>query len=150
MARNRITCHVAPEEVFAALSHPPRYADFVVGTKSVRWFDPRWPEAGAAFHHSLGLVVPIIRDRTESLDVKVPVRLALSTRLRPLGTNETTFSLTATDAGTLVELEERPVAGPAAVPVLASVVDRLLWLRNGVVLRRLRTLVESRQRQPAT
>jgi uncharacterized protein YndB with AHSA1/START domain len=144
MARNRTAVDASPETVFAVLANPSRYAYFVVGTKTVRRFDPNWPEPGSAFHHTLGVGLPLLRDATISVAVDPPRQLVLKTRLMPLGMNDTVFRLTPEGDGTLVELEEKPIAGPAAAKAIAPLVDRLLWLRNQELLRRLRKTVERR------
>lgn len=149
MARNRMTCKAPCERVFAVLEDPRPYAHFVVGTNTIRRFDPRWPEPGSAFHHSLGVVgLTLIRDRTVSVECDPPRRLALKAGMRPLAVNDTVFVLTPTgDGATVVEIEETPVAGPACLPLVGPVVDRLLGLRNRLLLRRLCAVVEARQRR---
>ncbi len=149
MTRNRTVVDATPETVFAVLADPRRYAYFVVGTKKIRRFDPRWPEPGSAFHHTLGVGLPLIRDATVCVEVDEPHRLVLRAHMRPLAVNETTFRLTPQQGGTSVEVEERAVAGPAAAKVVAPLVDGLLWLRNQELVRRLRKTVERREEQRA-
>lgn len=150
MAHNRIVCAASPERAFAVLEDPRPYAYFVAGTRAIRRFDPRWPEPGSLLHHSLGFVLTLIRDTTEVVAIDPPRQLVLSTRLRPLAVNETIFRLAPAGGGTAVEIEERPVEGPAALPLVAPVADRLLWLRNSLLLRRLRKVIEGRERWRAT
>lgn len=145
MARNRALVEATPETVFAVLADPRRYAYFVVGTKKIRRFDPRWPEPGSAFHHTLGVGLPLIRDPTICVEVDEPNRLVLHAAMRPLAVNETTFRITPQQGRSLVEVEERTVAGPAAAQVVAPLVDGLLWLRNQELVRRLRKTAERRQ-----
>lgn len=145
MARNRITSQASPERVFAVLADPRRYAYFVVGTRRIRRFDPRWPEPGSMFHHSLGVGVTAIRDTTQSTAVDPPRRLVVQPRMRPLAVNESVFVLTHTDGQTVIEVEETAVAGPATHKVVAPIVDRLLALRNALLLRRLCKVAEARE-----
>ncbi|MBW3578912.1 MAG: SRPBCC family protein [Actinobacteria bacterium] len=147
MARNRTTCKATPDRVFAVLADPRAYAYFVAGTRTIRRFDPRWPEPGSVFHHSLGLGVTLIRDKTVAVETEPPRRLVVRPSMMPLAINETIFRLRPHGQVTLVEIEEYLVAGPASHRLVAPVVDRLLWLRNHVLLRRLRKVVEARQRQ---
>lgn len=147
MARNRTVVEASPETVFAVLADPRRYAYFVVGTKKIRRFDPRWPEPGSAFHHTLGVGVPLIRDATISVEIDEPRRLVLRACMMPLAINETIFLVTPEDGGTVIEVEERAVAGPAANKVLAPLVDGLLWLRNQELVRRLGKTLERREKQ---
>lgn len=148
MARNQIICDAPAERVFSVLADPRPYAYFVVGTRKIRRFHPRWPEPGTALHHSLGLGLTVIRDTTETLESDPPRRLVLRPNLRPLSINETRFELTPQGEGrTRVEIEEVAVDGPAARGRVKPVVDRLLWARNVLLLRRLRKLAEDRERQ---
>lgn len=144
MAQNRIICAAPPERVFDVLAYPAHYAYIVPGTRRIRRFDPDWPTPGSRFHHSLGVGVTVLRDVTTCVEVDPPHRLVVRAHMRPLAVNETVFRLRARRDATLVEVEEVPVAGPAARPRVAAVVDRILWLRNGMLVRRLRTVVERR------
>lgn len=144
MSTNRVRCAAPPGTVFRVLGDARQYGYFVVGNRTIRRFDPTWPEPGSTFHHSLGVVVPLIRDHTRSLEVVDGRRVAMRTFMRPLAVNDVSFELVADGDGTLVEIVETPIAGPAAIPLLRSLTDRLLWLRNVVVCRRLRRVVEKR------
>lgn len=147
MARNHIVCHAPAEAVFAVLADPRPYAYFVVGTRKIRRFHPRWPEPGSVFHHSLGVGVTLIRDRTESLAADPPRRLDLRARMRPLSVNEIVFEITPARQGTVIHMEERAVAGAAAHRLIAPLADRLLYLRNKLLLQRLAKVAEARRLQ---
>jgi uncharacterized protein YndB with AHSA1/START domain len=147
MATNRIFCHASPETVFEVLADPRPYAYFVVGTRRIRRFDPHWPQPGARFHHSLGVAVTLIRDRTESLDVVDGRRIAMRTYMRPVALNDVVFDLEPQDGGTLVTLEETAVGGPGALPLLRGTADHLFKVRNVLVLHRLCRVVEERERR---
>ncbi len=149
MARNRTVVDARPETVFAVLADPRRYGYFVVGTKKIRRFDPRWPEPGSSFHHSLGVGLSVIRDATLVVEIDEPRMLVLLAKMRPLAENETIFRVSPQSKGTLVEVEERAVAGPAAAKIIAPLFDGLLWLRNQELVRRLRKAVERRERYRA-
>jgi len=64
MARTTIQVSAPPEAVFAVLSDPFTYAQWVVGCKEIRRVDGDWPEPGATFHHSVGLGPITVRDTT--------------------------------------------------------------------------------------
>lgn len=149
MAHTHIVCHSSPEAVFAVLADPRPYGYMVVGTRTIRRFDPTWPDPGARFHHSLGIGVTLVRDVTEALEAVPGRRLSLRANMRPWSANDVVFALTPQDGATLVEMTETPVDGPAAAPGVRAVVDRLLWLRNLLVLNRLRTIAERRARRVA-
>lgn len=147
MARNEILCHAPPEAAFAVLADPRVYGYVVVGSRTVRRFHPAWPAPGSEFHHRLGVGVTLIRDITESLEADLDRRLRLRAHMRPWSVKEIVFELAPHRGGTRVVMIEQPVAGPASVAGARLVVDRLLWLRNVVVLRRLRRVVERRTLQ---
>ena len=147
MAVNRRRCEAPPERVFATLADPRLYAYFVVGTRTIRWFDPRWPDPGSAFHYSLGLWVTVLRDQTIVVEAEPPHHLVLRLRMRRLGDIRSVFRLTREGEGTLVEVQEYPLDGPLAAEPIGPLLDGLIWLRNAEVLRRLCRLVERREEQ---
>ena len=149
MAVNRRRCQASPERVFAALADARLYAYFVVGTRTVRRFDPRWPDRGSAFHYSLGFGVTLLRDTTFAVESDPPRRLVLRLRMGRLGSIRSVFRLRPDGDGTLVEVEEFPLDGLVAAEPIGGIIDRLIWLRNYELLRRLCTLVEGREAQRA-
>lgn len=142
MAINTGVVRASPRQVFAILSNPKHYGRFVVGTRRIRVFDPAWPQVGSEIHHSLGYGITLIRDASHVLQVSEPDHLALYTAMGPLGAARTDFRLRPDPGGTRVEVEEVPVAGFVAIEALSAVVDRMIWLRNCELLRRLRQLAE--------
>lgn len=143
MARNRKIVDAPVDVVFAVLSDPRTYGRFVVGSKRIRRFDPTWPEPGSVFHHTLGLGPLVLRDVTAVVDVEAPHRLVLRAQMRPFAVNAVVFSLRPRDHRTEVEVEEQAVEGPAAA-LWNPLLDRLMWLRNHLMLRRLKKLAERR------
>lgn len=131
-----------PEQVFAVLADASRYADFVVGSRHIRDADVGWPDAGSAFHHSLGWGVTLIRDQTTVVESEPPRRLVLHTGMGPLGAARTEFRLEPLGARTRVEVEEVPSDGLVALPGIASLVTALIWVRNKETLRRLQKYSE--------
>lgn len=146
MARNRTNVDASVDTVFAVLANPRAYAYFVVGTKRVREFDPAWPKVGSAFHVTLGFGPLMLRDATRVVELEQPQRLVLEAGLGPIGQNLTAFRLESHGRRTEVELEEHPIRGPAA-KVWNPALDRVLWLRNAELLRRLKKRAERLQRQ---
>jgi hypothetical protein len=144
MAVNRTVVDAAPDAVAAVLADPRTYADFVVGSKRIRRFDPAWPETGAVIHHTLGLGPFILRDLTRVVDAGDGRRFELRAQMRPFAVNRVSFTIRAAPSGTEVEVEERAVEGPAAL-MWNPAFDGLMWLRNQEMLRRLKKLVEQRQ-----
>ena len=92
----------------SVLADPRTYDGIVVGSRRVRWFDPRWPEEGTAFHHTVGFGPVTIRDKTTVVRDALPDELELAAGTRPLGVLQVVFRLAAEGAGTLVEMAEGP------------------------------------------
>jgi uncharacterized protein YndB with AHSA1/START domain len=133
--------HRSPEAVFDVLLDPARYPDWLVGAKAIRAVDATWPSPGSRFHHRVGAGPLTIEDSTVLEALDPPRTLTLRARARPAGVARVTLRLTGTaDGGTDVEMEERPVSGPARWldnPLLEAAVAA----RNRKSLRRLARLV---------
>ncbi len=142
MATTRAWFSVTPERVFAVLSDPEVYADWVVGSHSVRDADPNWPAQGSRFYHRVGAGRFTVSDHTEVLEVDAPRRLVLRARARPLGTAIVRLVFSADDGGTRVTMTE--VAGdPLSRLVLNPLTYPLVRRRNDESLRRLRRIAET-------
>jgi|SRR6185437_4476888 len=128
-----------PDQVWAVLADPLRYAEWVVGAQEVRCFDGEWPEPGARFHHRVGLGPVHIHDDTSVLESTPPRRLVLRARVRPFGHARVALELFACEAGTRVEIDEEPTSPAARVG--RKVLDPFIHLRNVEALRRLERLV---------
>lgn len=148
MATNRILVPVPTGTVFATLSDPRAYASFVVGTKRIRRFDPTWPAVGSAFHHTLGVGPLVLRDLSRVEEVQQNHRLVLRAQMRPLAVNRVAFRLRPIEQGSEIEVEEYAIEGPAAA-LWNPAFEGLMWLRNQLMLRRLRRVVERRWAQQA-
>ncbi len=146
MATNRAVVPVPIATVFAVLSDPRTYSSFVVGTKRIRRFDPTWPALGSDLHHTLGAGPLVLRDLTRVEEVHQDQRLVLRAQIRPLAVNRVAFGLRPTEQGTEIEVEGYAIEGPAAA-LWNPAFDGLMWLRNQLMLRRLRRVVERRRAQ---
>jgi NAD(P)-dependent dehydrogenase (short-subunit alcohol dehydrogenase family)/uncharacterized protein YndB with AHSA1/START domain len=142
MARNRVHIHAAPAEVFAVLSNPYCYPEWVVGAADVRDHDESFPEVGSRFHHKVGSWPLSVKDHTEVVEVDPPRRIVLKAKARPLGTATIELDLEQSAGGTELTMEERP--GDRLTSLLAGnpVADTALRLRNAEALARLKRLVE--------
>jgi uncharacterized protein YndB with AHSA1/START domain len=149
MARTETLLEGTPERVFTLLGDPRSLAYFVVGTRTIRRFDPRWPDPGTSVHHSVGIGPLVLRDETVVRWADPSRRLVLDARIRPLGQFRVDFTLHPEGTGTRLTVDEYPVAGVAALPVIGTLVDRLVYLRNLEMGRRLRRLVDRREQQRA-
>ncbi|MDQ4071056.1 MAG: SRPBCC family protein [Actinomycetota bacterium] len=146
MACNRTVIDAPARTVFAVLSDPRTYDEFVVGTKRIRRFEPPWPEVGSVFHHTLGVGPLILRDLTCVAEVEDGHRLVLRAQMRPFAVNKVSFGLRPDGERTEVEVEEYAIEGPVAA-VWNPVLDGLMWLRNQEMLRRLKKVAERRRAQ---
>ena len=144
MARTETTIDAPPEAVWAVLADPPRYGEWVVGSKEIRRWDPEWPATGSSFHHTFQVGPVPVKDTTTVLEQDPPRRLVLRARARPTGVAHVALTLTPEGEGTRVELAEWPVEGPPA-RLQNPVQDFLINRRNDEALRRLKRLAEQRR-----
>lgn len=142
MARNRVHIDAAPEDVFAVLSNPYCYPEWVVGAAGVRDHDESFPAVGSRFHHKVGSWPIGVKDHTEVIELDPPRRIVLKAKARPLGTATIEIDLEASAGGTALTMEERP--GDRLTTLLAGnpLADTALRVRNAEALSRLKQLVE--------
>lgn len=143
MARTEKLIHAPADTVFGVLSDPAAYQRFVVGTKRVRRFDPRWPEAGTELHHTVGVGPLAMRDKTVSVRCDPPTNLVERPHIRPFLVTETVFELEERGDDTLLRLHEYAVGGPLA-PLWPGPLDGMMALRNRGVVHRIARLAEQR------
>lgn len=135
----------SPQAISMVLADPRTYDGVVVGSRRIRWFDPRWPEVGTRFHHTIGFGPLTVRDHSEVVESDLPHRLRLAVRLGPLGAADVDFRLTPEPGGTRVDMTETPTSG-----LLAATWSRpaaaLTRRRNNRVLARLEETAGQRAR----
>jgi uncharacterized protein YndB with AHSA1/START domain len=141
VATNRIHIAAPPEKVFRLLATGDRYADWVVGAKRVRSVDAGWPQPGSSFHHTVGVGLVSVDDRTTVVAHEPPRRLVLDAGVGPVGRARVEFVVEPDGDGSRVEMIEDVVTGPEAV---RRVADPVVEARNAEALRRLRELCEGR------
>lgn len=139
-----------PEAVFAVISDPSTYPEWLPGARRIRSIDPGWPAPGTAFHHVVGVGPVRVADRTEVLAIDPPRQFDLRARIGPFGSADVRFDLTEVEGpdgrpGTSIEVFERPQEGAVALAwrTLARVNIRIgLWGRNELAVRRLKEWCE--------
>jgi hypothetical protein len=134
--------------VAMVLSDPRTFDGVVVGSRRIRWFDPRWPDVGSRFHHTMGIGPLSVRDHTEVVADELPDRLLLAVHVRPLGSAKVEFRITPEASGARVDITETPTSGALAAtwsPPLAALTRR----RNDTVLARLEKVARQRARTAA-
>jgi uncharacterized protein YndB with AHSA1/START domain len=123
-------------EVFAVLTDPTTYPDWLVGAKDIRDIDDDWPIVGSKFFHRVGLGPLSIPDSTKVIEVVPDRQLVLAVRARPFVSAVATFTLVSDGRRCVVSFEEEP-----AVRFLGNVVrpllDPMTHVRNHVSLKRL-------------
>lgn len=130
---------VPPEAVWDALADAGGYGYWVVGSSEIRDADPRWPQPGSRFHHTVGIGPLKVSDHTESLEARRPSLLRLRAKARPLGTAKVTLTMTPRDGGTCVRMTENP-DGLTAMLTFNPLMQLLVKGRNAESLMRLEEL----------
>jgi NAD(P)-dependent dehydrogenase (short-subunit alcohol dehydrogenase family)/uncharacterized protein YndB with AHSA1/START domain len=142
MARNRVHIDATPEKVFAVLSDPERYLEWVVGAAGLRDADAEFPAVGSRFHHKVGSWPVGLKDHTEVMEVEAPKRIVLKAKARPLGTATIAIDLEESAGGTELAMEEVPGDRLTSLVAGNPVADQALRVRNAEALSRLKRLVE--------
>jgi len=130
---------VPPEAVWDALADARGFGYWVVGSSEIRDVEGAWPQAGARFHHTVGIRPLRVSDHTESLEAERPRLLRMRAKARPLGTAVVTLTMTPQDGGTRVRMSEEP-DGVTAWLAFNPLVQLLLKGRNVESLMRLEEL----------
>ena len=130
-----------PQQVFAVLSDPARYGDWVPGTRAIRGADVDWPAPGSHLHHASGPPLVGPSDRTSVTRALPPLLVELRARGRPMPSARITIELQPEAEGTRVTLIEDP-ASRALRLLIGPLGHGLIKLRNLEALRRLKRIVE--------
>lgn len=159
MADTSMTLEATPADVWAVLNDPQSFGYFVVGTKHVRRHDPDWPNPGATLEHTAGVGPLVLHDSSTVKVSESERRLLLEARFRPFGVASVEFRLepdgdkaTGRPAGdvdatrTVLVVDERPVSGPIALPLVNRLMEAIFVVRNREMLRRINKLVAERRR----
>ena len=138
-AEVRIVVPAPPSAVFAVLSDPETYPEWLAGAQRIRRVDDDFPEAGSQFDHEVGPNGSLtVADHSEVRAADEPNRLELEVHAGPIkGLAE--FELERTGEGTLVTLRERLTG---VLEVAMPLARGLIFLRNKASLDRLRQRFE--------
>lgn len=152
-SRNRQSISARPDEVFAVLSDPTTYPEWLVGAQRIDHVDGDWPEPGSVFSHRVGVGPALVAGSTTVRRCDAPELLELAAGMGPFGEVLVTFTVepegvVGPDGGTgsIVTLAESPSRGIArlALRLGTPLVIASLWGRNSVSLSQLATVVEQR------
>ncbi len=138
-AEVRMTVPASPEQVYAVLSDPETYPEWLAGAQRIRHVDPAFPRPEARFDHEVGPTEDAtVADDTICLLADPPHRLQLEVHAGPV-TGIVDFLLTPSHQGTDIVFRESLVGRLGlAMPLMRSV----LHLRNKGSLQRLKQLLE--------
>lgn len=134
-AEVRMTVPAPPDAVFAVLSDPETYPEWLAGAQHIRRVDDDFPSPGSRFDHEVGPNGSVtVADDSQVRAADAPNRLVLEVHAGPVkGVAE--FELERIADGTLVTLRERLTGGlEPAMPLMRG----LIFLRNRTSLDRLR------------
>lgn len=143
MATNTRVVDTVPDNVWKVLADGWLYPLWVVGATRIRAVEPEWPQVGSKIHHSFGVWPAVVDDNTEVLACEPGRLLRLRARGWPMGEAEVTLTLSASGAGTRVEIVEDAVSGPGLL-MPKPLRDLSIKVRNAETLRRLALLAEGR------
>jgi uncharacterized protein YndB with AHSA1/START domain len=129
MAKRHQLVESPPHRVWQVLANGESYARWVVGTQQILHVDPGWPGVGAQLRFEAGFGPIRFADSCIVRISEPEHRLELEAKADPFGTARISFTLTPWSTGTLVGLDEHPLAGPG-VRLFGPVSQRLLHLRN--------------------
>ncbi len=145
---SRVTCHldVPRSRAFELLEDPRALRRLVAGARTIRRFDPAWPDAGTCIHHTVGIPPVVVRDTTEVVEVEPDRRLLLDARVQFLG--RFAIELTLEDApggGSDLTVREEAVGGLLGARALRRLTDAAIHLRNRELCRRFARLLATRE-----
>jgi uncharacterized protein YndB with AHSA1/START domain len=132
----------SPERIFEVFDDARAYADWVVGSDTIRDIDPDWPALGSRFHHCVGVGPIKVNDHTQVVKRDPPRELVLHARARPMGTAKVSLGLEPVEGGTCVTMEET-AGDPLSHLAINPLTDCFVHLRNEEALRRLARIAEA-------
>jgi uncharacterized protein YndB with AHSA1/START domain len=132
----------SPERIFEVFDDARAYANWVVGSDTIRDSDPDWPAVGSRFHHRVGVGLIKVNDHTQVVKRNPPRELVLHARARPMGTAKVSMRLEPVEGGTCVTMEETP-GDPLSHLAINPLTYWLVRLRNEQSLRRLARIAEA-------
>lgn len=143
MAELNVLVDEPPEAVWAVLADGWSYVEWVVGTTEILDVEDGWPAEGTSIAYRAGAGPATFEGRTYSRICEPLARLELEAKAPRIGTARIAIQVLPWGGKSLIIIDEHPISGPGAW-LHTAVLDVVLRLRNGVMLRRLGRLVERR------
>lgn len=131
-----------PDALWAVLSDPYRFGDWVVGTSAARPEKGRWPEVGSSLRYSIRIGPKDLQGTTVVRRYEPPGALELEAHAGSLGTARIAFDIRRWGEGTLVILDEHPLRGFGG-RAHNGLVDALIQFRHRHMLNRLGRAAET-------
>ncbi|MFG3496974.1 SRPBCC family protein [Streptomyces sp. NPDC047928] len=132
-----------PEAVWAVLSDPGMYAEWVVGTEDTHPLEGVWPEVGSSLRYTVRLGPRRFEGSTVVRRMEYPAVLELEADGGPAGSARIAIDVRPWGENTLVIVDEHPLRGLGG-RAHNAVLEAALQLRHRRMLRRLAEVVEGR------
>ena len=144
MSVNEAHAQGTPESVWAIISQPSLYGDWVVGAEKVLEADDSWPAEGSSLKHQSSVGPLNVEDVTTVLVASAPNHIELDAHLGPIGKAKVVMDfISEASGGTKIVMQETFDEGIASKA--PGITDALLKGRNVETLRRLVDLSEGKR-----
>ncbi|MDX6552029.1 MAG: hypothetical protein QOH74_517 [Gaiellales bacterium] len=138
MSVNRIHVNASPDQAFAVLADPDRFAE-ASGASAEREVDGEWPHPGSRFRSRKGLAGMTVVDELAVVDEEAPRRLVMHGTVSPLLEADIELEIEPYLNGSCVTLRETPTGG-YGTRLPSRFLHAALERRNQRVLERLQRL----------
>jgi carbon monoxide dehydrogenase subunit G len=133
-----------PEAVWDVLADGWSYAEWVIGTETIRHVDQGWPAMGTSIQYRVAVGPLHLDDKTTVRFVQPGRHLQLEANFARLGAARVAIEILPWGEGdSVVTIDEHPLRGPAA-RLHSAPVEVLLRLRNRSMARNLARVVVAR------
>ncbi|MGY6026341.1 SRPBCC family protein [Streptomyces spinosirectus] len=138
---------VSPQTVWSVLADGSRYAEWVVGTSGSEPVRGQWPQVGSAIGYSVPLGPLRLTNETVVRYCEEGSELGLEAQAGALGTARIAIELRPWGEHCLVVVDEHPLQGAGASPLLHNVgMEALIQIRHRAMLARLARVCEEEAR----
>lgn len=134
------------DDAWSVLNDGTLYADWVVGAKRIRMEEGAFPRPGSGFHHTIGVGPVTVNDDTRVVESPDPRSIKLDAGMGLLGRADVEIWVRPEGDGIRIKMYEAPREGITKI-LHNPLIDRILWARNVLSLRRLRQLIEGGQHE---
>ncbi|MFG2791786.1 SRPBCC family protein [Streptomyces sp. NPDC048419] len=137
----------SPQTVWSVLADASRYAEWVVGTSGSEPVRGEWPQVGSAIGYTVPLGPLRLTNETVVRHYEEGSELGLEAQAGALGTARIAIELRPWGEHCLVVVDEHPLQGAGASPLLHNVgMEALIQIRHRAMLARLARVCEGEPR----